>query len=53
MAHLDIKIENILFDQDYNIKMCDFGFSESVSTRLYEANGTQAYMAPEMFQGCS
>lgn len=49
MAHLDIKMENILFDKDCNLKICDFGFSDTVSTRLYEANGTQAYMSPEMF----
>lgn len=47
-AHLDLKMENILFDKDFNIKVCDFGFSEEVSTRLYEKNGTMGYMAPEM-----
>jgi serine/threonine protein kinase len=53
VAHLDMKIENILFDRDYNIKICDFGFSEGIQTRLYEPNGTQGYMAPEMLSSLS
>lgn len=48
VAHLDLKMENILFDTNFNIKICDFGFSEETNTRLYEMNGTQGYMAPEM-----
>ena len=53
IAHLDLKIENILFDKNFDIKICDFGFSEDTSLRLYEANGTQGYMAPEMLSGLS
>ena len=48
IAHLDLKLENILFDDKFEIKLCDFGFAEEISTRLYEKNGTMGYMAPEM-----
>ena len=40
VAHLDLKIENVLFDKNYDIKLCDFGFSEDTSLRLYDSNGT-------------
>jgi len=40
IAHLDLKIENVLFDKSFDIKLCDFGFSEDTSLRLYESNGT-------------
>jgi|LauGreDrversion4_2_1035121.scaffolds.fasta_scaffold363499_1 serine/threonine protein kinase len=48
LAHLDVKLENILFDEKFEIKICDFGFSEEVSTRLFEKSGTDGYMAPEI-----
>ena len=50
---MDLKVENILFDENFDIKLCDFGFTEETSLRLYESNGTQGYMAPEMLGGVS
>ena len=32
MCHLDMKLENILVDADYNVKICDFGFVKSISS---------------------
>ena len=26
-AHLDVKLENVLIDSEYNLKLCDFGFA--------------------------
>lgn len=40
LAHLDIKVENILFDQDYTPKVCDFGFSYDVKAKIFERQGT-------------
>ena len=48
VAHRDIKLENILLDSDYNIKIADFGLSTPISRRNDQA-GTQSYMAPEIF----
>lgn len=49
ICHLDLKLENILIGQDYNIRLCDFGFAHSESEHLNSKVGTEMYMAPEMF----
>ncbi|XP_076817218.1 testis-specific serine/threonine-protein kinase 6-like [Clavelina lepadiformis] len=55
VAHRDIKIENILIDQDNNIKLCDFGFSKLIEKRRGQNDqhsttfcGSLAYCAPEI-----
>ena len=51
IAHLDIKPDNILFDEYYNMKISDFGiaqvgwFSNGMSLKRW---GTPGYMAPEV-----
>ena len=49
MAHLDIKLENILLDENFNIKLCDFGFIEDVKTKVHKNIGTDGYKAPEIY----
>ena len=34
VAHLDLKLENILVDKDMNIKIADFGFASYQDSRL-------------------
>jgi len=48
MAHLDLKLENILLSNDYQIKLCDLGFSQSAYGRLFQLAGTDGYKAPEI-----
>jgi serine/threonine protein kinase len=46
----DIKLENILIDEDMNIKLIDFGFSTVLTgdKKLKLFCGTPNFMAPEI-----
>jgi serine/threonine protein kinase len=49
LAHLDIKLENLVLDAPYyHVKLIDFAFCEPVDTLLTEARGTPQYLAPEV-----
>lgn len=55
-AHLDIKLENILLDSFFNIKLADMGASIYVADSEGWANkrrGTTLYMAPEVLNKSS
>jgi len=52
-AHRDIKLDNVVMDEDYNIKLIDFGFSQSLRGSTSEemlASGTQGYISPEQIE---
>lgn len=34
VAHLDLKLENILIGKDLKIKLCDFGFAEETKGKV-------------------
>lgn len=50
-CHADLKLENILVDEDFKIKLTDFGFSCNVFERkmIEKKTGTPSYRPPEMW----
>jgi len=55
VAHRDLKLENFVIDNNFNLKMIDFGFCCEINNSNKEhinytkILGTESYMAPEMF----
>lgn len=49
-AHLDIKLENVYFDQDYVVKLADFDLSRQITSKDFSPRrvGSVNYMAPEI-----
>jgi serine/threonine protein kinase len=56
ICHRDIKVDNILLDENYRLKLSDFEFCHYIRDQSGEYNahtdklGTIFYMAPEFFQ---
>ncbi len=50
IIHRDLKPENLLFDDQYNVKLCDFGWSCEASQDDVRTSvcGTYEYMSPEV-----
>ena len=52
VVHRDLKLENILVDDDMNLKVADFGFATFRKIdKLKSYRGTMTYMAPEIKEG--
>ena len=48
VCHRDIKTDNILLDNEFNPKICDFGFSTYINNTAKIMCGTYPYAAPEI-----
>ena len=52
VVHRDLKLENILVDDQLNLKVADFGFATYKKIhKLQSYRGTMTYMAPEIKEG--
>lgn len=51
VAHLDLKLENILLGKDFNLKIADFDLSQNINDERLGSNGTANYRAPEIIGG--
>ena len=50
ISHGDIKLQNILFNSNFGIKLIDLGFAKKIKEGLIsEITGSKYYNAPEMF----
>jgi len=55
VVHRDLKLENLLLDDNYDLKIADFGLSTTVESSygggvMFTRVGTQRYMPPEMLE---
>ena len=50
VIHRDVKLDNILIDGDFTVKICDFGVSKIIrkDQLVKDQCGTPAYIAPEI-----
>lgn len=57
LCHRDLKLENVLLDGGYNMKICDFGFAKVMvgeqtgPQMMFTMCGSPAYVAPEILLG--
>jgi serine/threonine protein kinase len=50
ISHRDMKPDNIMLDEEFNLKIADFGFSSKAASNQ-SFKGTRSYMAPEILIG--
>jgi serine/threonine protein kinase len=51
MLNRDIKLDNILVGNDFQIKICDLGLSKSIEEEHDVIVGSPGFMAPEVLEG--
>lgn len=44
-----MKLENILIGNNFEVKLCDFGFYEDLKFKVYKSKGTHGYRGPETY----
>mmetsp|Transcript_29626 Transcript_29626/g.27081 ORF Transcript_29626/g.27081 Transcript_29626/m.27081 type:complete len:167 (+) Transcript_29626:297-797(+) len=48
IAHLDLKLENVLVGKNYKLKICDFDASYQATDGFIMSRGSKFYRAPEV-----
>lgn len=48
LAHMNLKLENLLLDKDFNLRICDFKFSTYENKEKMIGKGTKNFRAPEV-----
>ena len=51
VAHLDIKLENLMFGSDFRLKIIDFDQSQLIRDRSVTSGGSLCFRAPEIAKG--
>lgn len=51
-AHLDLKLENLLLDENFQLKIADFDGSFMPGDQKVQSKGSMFYRAPEVMEGC-
>ena len=49
IAHLDLKLENVLLTDDFVLKICDFDLTQDFADPQLISKGTKNYRAPELW----
>jgi len=53
IAHLDLKLENLLIGEDLMLKIADFDLSYIIGDEKIYSKGTKYYRSPDFFEGTS
>jgi len=48
IAHLDLKLDNLLIGSNYQLKIADFDLSYKVGDKRIVSDGSKHYRAPEI-----
>ena len=48
VAHLDLKLENLMMGEDFNLKIIDFDHAQPIKDNVIRSKGTNGYRAPEL-----
>jgi len=51
-AHLDLKLENLLLDENFQLKIADFDGSFMPGDQKVQSKGSMFYRAPEVIEDC-
>lgn len=51
IAHMDLKVDNVLISKDLELKIIDFDLAYKRSDLILIGTGTQGYRAPELIEG--